>query len=123
MESKLFRWAKGNSNKYGKPHPREEQGVPPGGEGTIKLVQGVFSPVEAADVLLSLINDKIKFHTVQALNLQKGYQEDISHSEERIKELKEAKNMVKDLVIKAHREGMKVEISSPIKIKLTKLHS
>lgn len=120
MESKLFRWAKGNSSKHGKPHSREDKCVPPEGEGAIKLVQGVFSPVEAADVLLSLINDKIKFHTVQALNLQKGNQEDTSHSEERIKELKEAKNMVKDLVVKAHKEGMKIEISSPIKISLTK---
>lgn len=122
MESKLFRWVKGNKRKAGKPHPREEQRVPPGGEGTIKLVQGVFSPAEAADVLLSLINDKIKFHTVQVLNLQKGYQEDTSHSEQRIKELKEAKNMVKNLVVKAQLEGMQLEINSAIKIKLTQLH-
>jgi hypothetical protein len=120
MESKLFRWVKDNKRKTGKPHPREEQRVPSGGEGTIKLVQGVFSPAEAADVLLSLINDKIKFHTVQVLNLQGGYQEDTSHSEQRIKDLQEAKNMVKNLVVKAQVEGMKVEINSPIKINLTK---
>jgi|GEM_PF-271582 len=120
MESKLFRWAKGNKNKRGNPHPREEHQVSPGGEISIKLVEGVFSPAEAADVLLSLINDKIKFHTVQVLNLKGGYNEDTSNSEQRIKELQEAKHVVKDLVVKAQQEGMNVEINGPIRIKLTR---
>ncbi|MEM9143166.1 MAG: hypothetical protein AAGA86_09270 [Bacteroidota bacterium] len=98
--------------------PRREGSDLPACEGMLKLVEGSFSPAEAADVLLSLINDKIKFHTVQALNLKQGYQEDTSHSEQRIKELKEAKEMVKTLVVKAQKEGLAIEIHSPIQIRL-----
>ncbi|MEO1012291.1 MAG: hypothetical protein AAFX53_13365, partial [Bacteroidota bacterium] len=115
-ENALIRWVKGNKQKVECPPDREGKGLP-ACEGTLKLVEGDFSPAEAADVLLSLINDKIKFHTVQALNLKEGYQEDTSHSEQRIKELKEAKKMVKDLVIKAQIEGLTIEINSPINIR------
>ena len=65
----------------------------------IKLIHGVFSPVEAADVLLSLINDKIKFHTVQSLNLKTGYNENARESEQRILQLKEAIEIVKFMVV------------------------
>lgn len=116
-ENALIRWVKGSKQKVECPPGREGTDLP-ACEGTLKLVEGSFSPAEAADVLLSLINDKIKFHTVQALNLKEGYQEDTSHSEQRIKELKEAKKMVKDLVVKAQKEGLKVEIHSPISIRL-----
>lgn len=88
----------------------------------IQLVEGMFSPVEAADVLFSLIADKIKFHNIQMLNIQQGFNGDISHSEQRIKELKNAKNLAKDLIIKARDEGYELQIDSSIKIKLKKIN-
>jgi hypothetical protein len=86
----------------------------------IKLIDGAFSPAEAAEVLLSLINDKIKFHTVQALNLKTGYNENSSESEQRILQLKQAKEIVKSLVVDARNKDYEVLIDSDIKIKLTK---
>ena len=87
----------------------------------IPLVEGTFSPVEAADVLFSLISDKIKFHNLQLLSVQERFNGDTSHSEQRIKALKIAKNQAKDLILKARDEGYDVKIDSVIDIRLVKI--
>ncbi|WP_411029020.1 hypothetical protein [Spongiimicrobium sp. 3-5] len=85
---------------------------------SIKLVKGAFEPADAADVILSLINDKIKFHTIQSLNLKKGSTEDQERSEQRITELTKAKKMVTELVVIARDQGFEIEIDSNIEITL-----
>jgi hypothetical protein len=82
----------------------------------VQLVEGEFTPVEAADVLLSLINYKIKFHSVQILNLKGMENEAIKKSEKRISELKKAKKNVTQLILKARKKGEKIEINSIISI-------
>ncbi len=84
----------------------------------LKLIEGSFSPAEAADVLLSLLNDKIKFHTVKSLNLRQGESETAGNVPERILKLKLAKKRVEELVLEAHRNGKQLEINSIIQIKL-----
>ncbi len=85
----------------------------------VQLIEGVFEPSESADVLLSLLNYKIKFHTVQLLNLQKKEQEkDLEKSRKRIEELKIAKKKVTDLVIDAQCKGLSLDIHSIISITL-----
>ncbi|WP_396636600.1 hypothetical protein [Maribacter sp. R77961] len=85
---------------------------------TINLVKGTFSPAEAADVLFSLISDKIKFHHLQILSLQNGVDNDMQWSEQRITSLKNSKNSAKDLILKARNEGYKLQIDGDITIKL-----
>jgi LAS superfamily LD-carboxypeptidase LdcB len=85
---------------------------------SITFINGLFSPAEAADVLLSLINDKIKFHRVKSLKLRNEEQGLNISSEERIEKLKEAKKTVERLVLKAHKEGMILSIKSAIEIEL-----
>ena len=85
---------------------------------SITFINGHFSPAEAADVLLSLLNDKIKFHRVKSLNLRNEEQGLNMSSEERIEKLKEAKKIVERLVLKAHKEGMILSIKSAIEIVL-----
>ena len=82
----------------------------------VQLVEGEFTPVEAADVLLSLINYKIKFHSVQILNLKGMENEAIKKSEKRISELKKAKKNVTQLILKARKKGEKIEVNSIISI-------
>ncbi len=83
---------------------------------TIKLVEGNYTPAEAADILFSLIGDKIKFHNMQMLSLQERFGIDSVHSEQRIKELKEAKMQVKDLIIQARDAGLTLQIEGNLKI-------
>ncbi len=117
MENKLSRWVKASKRKQIEQQPTASSCQ---FQENIRLVEGVFTPSEAADVLLSLVNDKIKFHTVQLLNLRDGYQEDTTHSEQRIDQLKLAKNRIKDLVIKARNEGYDIQIDGTIQITLNR---
>ena len=60
----------------------------------IAFIKGQYSPAEAADVLLSLLNDKIKFHSVRALNLRHEQVNSDRTSEGKIRKLKEDKKIV-----------------------------
>lgn len=84
---------------------------------TIKLVEGTYTPAEAADILFSLIGDKIKFHNLQVLSLQERFGIESTHSEQRIKELKEAKIQAKDLILQARDAGYTIQIEGDIKIR------
>ncbi|AXT51612.1 hypothetical protein D1818_12480 [Aquimarina sp. BL5] len=55
---------------------------------SIKLVEGTYSPINSADVLLSLIADKIKFHNLQILSAKNKNDLRVIHAEMRIIELK-----------------------------------
>lgn len=81
-------------------------------------MEGIFSPADAADVLFSLISDKIKFHHLQMLSLKTGIDANVYWSEQRIASLKIAKNELKDLILKARDEGLRLQIDGDINIKL-----
>ncbi len=87
-------------------------------EKNIRFIRGHYSPAEAADVLLSLVNEKIKFHTVKLLNLRHEVVDSDQSSEERINNLKEVKKTIEQLVLTAHKNGLELEINSSIAIKL-----
>ena len=87
---------------------------------TIKLVAGTFSPQNATDVLFSLINDKIKFHQLQILSLKTGINADVYWSKQRIAILKDSKDKVENLILKARNEGYKLQVEGDITIKLIK---
>ncbi len=116
MESRLSRWVRGNkrSSRLSKNSPGQPSSV----SGNITLVKGSFTPSEAADVLLTLINDKIKFHSIQILNLREGSEKDITYSEERIKALKAAKTEITDMVVEARNKGFVLDINSSINIQM-----
>ena len=85
----------------------------------IQLIKGKFNAVEAADILLSLINEKIKYHTVKSLKLDQ-YELDQSYSKERLKQLREDKKSITDLVIFANRKGLSIDIEGKVVIRLNK---
>ncbi len=87
---------------------------------TFELVRGVFTPVEAADVLFSLIGDKIKFHNLQMLSNHEGFGDNLSKSEQRIKELLVSKNDVKDMILEARDKGYKLTINSEVEVSFVK---
>lgn len=102
----MFNWLKTKTDKINPDVPHH-----------IKLVEGCFEPSESADVLLSLLNYKIRFHTVQLLNLKKEQTQDLEKSKNRIEELKMAKKQVTDLVLEARNKGLMLDIQSEIEIR------
>lgn len=87
---------------------------------SFKLVEGEFTPVEAADVLFSLIGDKIKFHNLQMLSNQERFGGDVSHSLKRIEELKASKNLVKEIILEARDKGYTLSLNSKVEVTLVK---
>ncbi|KQC30938.1 hypothetical protein [Flagellimonas eckloniae] len=83
------------------------------------LIEGAFTPLQAADILLSLINDKIKFHTVQLLNLKDINQIDFLNSEHRIRELRETKNQITKIILDARTQDKHLTIHSNIEVSTT----
>ena len=68
------------------------------------------------------INDKIKFHSVRALNLRHEQVNSDRTSEGKIRKLKEDKKIVEQLVLHAHKNGLELEINGTIEIKLVDKH-
>lgn len=78
-----------------------------------QLVKGEFTPEEAGKVLFSLIQNKINYHNVEVLSRQIrfGFDDDVSHSEKRIADLKKINNSLIAFLKEAGTEGKKVEIN------------
>ncbi|MBS9462414.1 hypothetical protein KIM67_08335 [Flagellimonas sp. 389] len=116
MESKLFQWLKGSKSKL-----LQKKSISNEDECrtyNVRLVEGEFDPAESAEVLLSLLNYKIKFHTVQLLNLKETQNSDPEKSQKRIEDLKAAKQKVTELVVQARNKGQTLEIRSILNIKI-----
>ena len=82
----------------------------------IDLISGDFEPSGAADVLLSVINDKIRYHTVRSLKLPASQKEE-EMSKKRVSELKDAKAKVFQEVRDAFEAGHQLEIKGSIVIR------
>lgn len=85
-----------------------------------QLIKGSFDPAEAADVLLSFINDKIKFHMVKKLSAKDDHPSSINSTNHRIEELRTAKKEITDLVLAARKTGQTLAIESTIQITMKK---
>lgn len=82
------------------------------------LLDSSYSPIEAREVILTLIGDKIRFLNMQCLRIREMYSGDTSHLEERIAELKESKKELEKLLNEAAEKGQIIELQSEISVKL-----
>ena len=83
----------------------------------IQLVNGVFTPNEAYDVIISLINEKINFHKLQRLQLWEGNHGcDTDQLDGRIKELLEEKQHVKEIIANYKDSGKSLKINGILEI-------
>ncbi|WP_224483380.1 hypothetical protein [Robertkochia aurantiaca] len=87
---------------------------------TIKLIEGHYTPGEAAEILFSVLSDKIRFHNIQILSIKERFNGDTAHSENRVKELRAAQEKVEELIKEARDNGYKFRIKSDISISLYK---
>ncbi len=113
MENKLFQWLRGSKSKT---LPQTHGLSDINNKFEVSLVEGEFEPAESAEVLLSLLNYKVKFHSVRLLNLKETGTSDPEASQKRIEELKAAKQEVTKLVLEARNNGWNLQIDSTIKI-------
>jgi hypothetical protein len=88
---------------------------------TIKLIEGDFTPSEAADVINAVLNVKINFHKLQRLSRTEGDSGDTcEYDNNRIDELLTSQENAKAFFKKIRQEGGKINIESIISIDITK---
>ncbi len=86
-----------------------------------KLVDGVFNPSEALDILNAFLDKKINFHKLQRLSIiEKNCDDDTPHLYDRIDELIKAKEALKQTILDAKNEGFNLQIEGDIQITLVK---
>lgn len=82
------------------------------------LIDGVFQPNDAANVLISLISNKIKFHNILVLSAYECIGGANDKSKKRIDELENAKNEINKLVKQVHKVGGQLKVRSEITIEI-----
>ena len=85
----------------------------------IQLVKGEFTPTEASDVILALIDEKINFHKIQTL--QRWEQNHLNNSEDlddRISQLEDEKQNVKTFITNAKNLKSNLTINGILEIEI-----
>jgi hypothetical protein len=88
---------------------------------TIKLIDGTYSGIEAAEILLSVIDDKIRFHEVKKFSFSIRFGIDSVESVKRLKELKEDRKKITTIIEKQKDNNVEFTISSSINITVKEL--
>ena len=84
-------------------------------ERTIQLVDGEFTPTQAAVVIAALIEQKIKYHKLEGLqNWERDHKYDQVPLRNRITELEEEMKRTKDFISNLKDNGNRVKIDGVI---------
>jgi hypothetical protein len=86
--------------------------------GHHELIKGEFLPEEALDILYHLISAKINFHDLRSFSKLERFGIVDEAAAIRIKELKESRESIKELIHEATAQGKTLRISSNISIEL-----
>lgn len=83
----------------------------------IQLVKGEFTPSQASDVIMALINQKINYHKIEGLqNWERNHKYDQEPLNNRINELEEEKRIAADFISKMREQGKNLKIKGIIEI-------
>lgn len=85
---------------------------------TFRLIEGSFTPGEAREVLLALLNSKINFNHMAAFGLEERNDGDAGHHRKRVAELKAVRTQVSHLLEEARKGGFRVELQGEFSIQL-----
>jgi hypothetical protein len=85
---------------------------------TIELIKGTFTPDEAREILLPLLNSKINFHNLKNFSSRERFGKPDADSEQRLKYLMESRKKVQTMLSKSINEEKSVIINSSIKINI-----
>ncbi len=88
-------------------------------EQHVKLVDGEFTPLQATDIVSSLIEQKINFHKVENLQYwEKNHHNDQEPYLKRVKELEEAEKEAKSFLLNKELKGKKIKIKGHLTISI-----
>ncbi|MGK7392502.1 MAG: hypothetical protein ACNS60_19260 [Candidatus Cyclobacteriaceae bacterium M2_1C_046] len=81
---------------------------------TTKLITGHFSPSEAKEILLTMVDTKINFHKIKSLSSMIRCNEPDVESEIRIQALKESKKQILEAIQHAADNNYNLKVESTI---------
>lgn len=88
-------------------------------EQEIRLVDGEFTPIQAADIVSSLIQQKINFHKVENLqHWEKNHNNDSKPYIQRVKDLEEAEKNAKSFILSKEIRDKKIKIKGNLTISI-----
>lgn len=87
---------------------------------TIQLIDGNFSAQDAQEVLMDLINHKIRFHQLRNISWEERFGEPNQHSQKRLKELMKDRDRLSAVLDFAAQHGLNIKLQSKIDILLSK---
>lgn len=85
---------------------------------TYKLIDGEFDPSEAWNILFTLVNSKINFHSMESFGIAIRTSGDTSFHEKRIKELMQTNKDIKKLMDFATEKKLRLKINAAIEVEL-----
>ncbi|WP_141672831.1 hypothetical protein [Flavobacterium crassostreae] len=90
----------------------------------IPLIKGIFTPSEALEVVMALLDQKINFHQKQRLQKwELNHKSNLKEIDDRIQALENDKQLVKNFVNTAKGLQTKVTINGLLEIALVTSHS
>ncbi|GGF69499.1 hypothetical protein [Wenyingzhuangia marina] len=85
----------------------------------IQIVKGDFTPSEASQVIMSLIDEKINFHKIQRLQKwEQNHQFDTNNLDNRINQLIKEKEIAKTFITKSENLNCNMSINGTIEISI-----
>ena len=83
----------------------------------IQLVKGEFTPSQASDVIMALINQKINYHKIEGLqNWERNHKYDQEPLNNRINELEEEKRIAAAFISKMREQSKNLKIKGIIEM-------
>ena len=83
----------------------------------IQLVKGEFTPSEASDIIMALIDEKINFHKIQRLQLWEGNHKcETNQLDGRIAELQDEKRITREFIANIRSLGRNLKINGTLEI-------
>jgi len=84
----------------------------------IKLIDGVFTPNEAKSIIVTMIDNKIKYHKLDDFSYHIRKNRHPHHSEQRIAELVDTKNELRNWIDTVQQYSTQLKIKGTITIEL-----
>ncbi|MDP5105015.1 MAG: hypothetical protein NWQ31_02460 [Polaribacter sp.] len=89
-------------------------------EQKIQLVKGGFTPNQASDVVMSLLNQKINYHKLESIQQwEQNHKYDREPLKKRIQQLEAEKEIAAEFISKIKLEGKKLNIEGILVMKAT----
>lgn len=82
----------------------------------IKLIDGVFEPKDANEIVSDVLTKKINFHTLKSMGSDEKYGHPDVVSLNRITELRDDMDRMREIIMQAKREGKQLRINASINI-------